>query len=143
MGWVVILGNMIVIQAWALRRMVSVFNSVTRRPHIPREVALRRLLRNQGFDIPLQMPMRGPSASCGAIADEDANGSNGTTNEGGDDGGDTEQDEDESCESSWWDEGSESASCSDGDLDEFPPVTEAPPNPIVEEPSSFWPQPLW
>ena len=119
----IILGNSIVIQAWALRRMVSVFNCVTRRPHVPREVALRRLLRSQGFDIPLEMPMRGPRA-------------NGESNDEGDDISDTEQDEDETSESaSCGEEGSESTSCAD--VDEFPPVTEADPNPLAEEPNSF------
>ena len=48
-------------QAWALRRMISVYNSVTRRPHVPRELALRRILRSQGFDVPLEMPRPGPA----------------------------------------------------------------------------------
>jgi len=57
-------GNAVVIQAWALRRMVSVYNSITRRPHVPRELPLRRLLRSQGFDVPLELtPSRGPAAS--------------------------------------------------------------------------------
>ena len=49
-------GNVITIQAWALRRMISVYNSVTRRPHVPREKALRRILISQGFDIQLDTP---------------------------------------------------------------------------------------
>ena len=53
---------MICIQAWALRRMISVYNLVTRRPHVPRELALRRILRSQGFDVPLEAsPRPGPS----------------------------------------------------------------------------------
>lgn len=36
------------------------FNSVTRRPHIPREKALRRILISQGFEVPLEMPRPGP-----------------------------------------------------------------------------------
>ena len=43
--------------------MISVYNSVTRRPHIPREKALRRILISQGFEVPLESPPRsGPSS---------------------------------------------------------------------------------
>lgn len=67
--------------------------------------------------------MRGPRA-------------NGESNDEGDDISDTEQDEDETSESaSCGEEGSESTSCAD--VDEFPPVTEADPNPLAEEPNSF------
>ena len=39
------------------------YNSVTRRPHVPREKGLRRILISQGFDIPLESPPRsGPSS---------------------------------------------------------------------------------
>ena len=63
------------IQAWALRRMISVYNSVTRRPHVPRERALRRILISQGFDIDLESPPRsGPAPALGTSANppEDA-----------------------------------------------------------------------
>jgi len=44
--------------------MISVYNAVTRRPHVPREKGLRRILISQGFDIPLESPPRsGPSSS--------------------------------------------------------------------------------
>ena len=36
--------------------MISVYNSVTRRPHVPREKGLRRILISQGFDIQLDTP---------------------------------------------------------------------------------------
>lgn len=42
--------------------MISVYNLVTRRPHVPREIALRRILISQGFEIPLETPPRpGPA----------------------------------------------------------------------------------
>ena len=45
--------------------MISVYNSVTRRPHVPREKALRRILISQGFEIDLESPPRsGPTATC-------------------------------------------------------------------------------
>ena len=49
-------GNVVTIQAWGLRRMISVYNGVTRRPHVPREKALRRILISQGFEIELDSP---------------------------------------------------------------------------------------
>ena len=62
---------MVCIQAWALRRMISVYNSVTRRPHVPREKALRRILISQGFDIPLESPPRpGPVPGSSSRVDE-------------------------------------------------------------------------
>jgi len=46
--------------------MISVYNSVTRRPHVPREKALRRILISQGFEIDLESPPRsGPTSRCG------------------------------------------------------------------------------
>ena len=43
--------------------MISVYNLVTRRPHVPREKAIRRILRSQGFDVDLESPPRpGPTA---------------------------------------------------------------------------------
>lgn len=63
---------MVSIQAWALRRMISVYNLVTRRPHVPREKALRRILINQGFDIELETPPRpGPRAGSSGGHDDD------------------------------------------------------------------------
>ena len=62
------------IQAWALRRMISVHNSVTRRPHVPREKALRRILISQGFDIDLESPPRSgpaPVSAAGALVEDE------------------------------------------------------------------------
>lgn len=53
-------GPTIGLQAWGLRRMISCYNGVCRRPHIPREKALRRIMRSQGIDVPLELPPRNP-----------------------------------------------------------------------------------
>ena len=51
--------------------MISVYNLVTRRPHVPREKALRRILRSQGFDVELESPPKpGPSAGSGPPGDD-------------------------------------------------------------------------
>lgn len=38
-------------QAWSLRRLISTYNYLTRRPHVPRERVLRRMMRAQGLDV--------------------------------------------------------------------------------------------
>lgn len=38
-------------EAWALRRLVSIFGGVTRRPHIPRDKQLRKLFSCVGIDV--------------------------------------------------------------------------------------------
>lgn len=68
-------------QAWALRRMISVYNSVTRRPHVPRELALRRILISQGFDVPLEMPRPGPVPGSSRECLEDDEGAEGAWEE--------------------------------------------------------------
>ena len=79
-------GNVVTIQAWALRRMISVYNSVTRRPHVPRERALRRILISQGFDIELDSPPKaGPCV--------------GSSHGGGDPNANSDSDQEEGCES--------------------------------------------
>ena len=60
-----------VIQAWGLRRMVSTYNAVVRRPHIPRERGLRRIMISQGLDIPLETPPRVVSSATGDDDDDD------------------------------------------------------------------------
>ena len=60
-----------VIQAWGLRRMVSTYNAVVRRPHIPRERGLRRIMISQGLDIPLETPPRVVSSAPGDDDDDD------------------------------------------------------------------------
>ena len=63
-----------VIQAWGLRRMVSTYNAVVRRPHIPRERGLRRIMISQGLDIPLETPPRVVSSAPGDDDDDDDDG---------------------------------------------------------------------
>ena len=46
-------GNVVYIQAWALRRLISTYNYLIRRPHIPRERPLRRIMISQGINIEL------------------------------------------------------------------------------------------
>ena len=56
-------GHVISQQAWALRRMISTYNAITRRPHIPRERVLRRIMANQGLDVPIDI-IKPSSSSC-------------------------------------------------------------------------------
>ena len=78
------------IQAWGLRRMISVFNLVTRRPHIPRELAVRRILISQGFQIPLEMPRPGPVPGSKECLEE---GDDGQVGEEGEEEEEFEEDE--------------------------------------------------
>ena len=63
------------VQAWALRRMISTYNSIVRRPHVPRERGLRRIMIAQGIDVPLDTPPReterAPSDHESDMVDED------------------------------------------------------------------------
>ena len=61
-------GPMIVSQAWALRRMISVYNAMLRRPHVPRDRALRLLMRDQGLDVEVDPPAISTSASGSELA---------------------------------------------------------------------------
>ena len=36
-------------QGWSLRRMISLFNSIVRRGHVPREEAIQRLMESVGL----------------------------------------------------------------------------------------------
>ena len=45
-------------QAWALRRMISTYNAITRRPHLPRERALRQIMAEQGLGVEVDPPAR-------------------------------------------------------------------------------------
>ena len=51
-------------QAWCLRRLISTYNAIARRPHIPREKELRRLFRSQGIDVPLEVDPKSRSREC-------------------------------------------------------------------------------
>ena len=59
-------GGVIVSQAWALRRMISTYNSITRRPHVPRERGLRQIMHDLGLGVDVDPPS---VASTPAIAD--------------------------------------------------------------------------
>ena len=50
------LGGSMHLQAWYLRKCMTLYNDVARRPHLPREVAIRRILMNTGIDISLYGP---------------------------------------------------------------------------------------
>ena len=45
------LGHVVNIQSWGLRRLISTYNYLLRRPHVPREKPLRRIMKSQGIDI--------------------------------------------------------------------------------------------
>ena len=44
-------------QAWALRRMISTYNAITRRPHVPRERGIRQIMHEQGLDVEVDPPV--------------------------------------------------------------------------------------
>ena len=46
------------VQAWGLRRLVSVFARAARRPHIPREKWMRKLFIEAGIELPEGPPLR-------------------------------------------------------------------------------------
>ena len=43
-------------QAWFLRKCMTLYNDVVRRTHLPRESAIRRLLASTGVDLRLYGP---------------------------------------------------------------------------------------
>lgn len=45
-------GKSIEAQAWTARRCVSLFNDICRRPHVPREVEIRDLIRELNIKLP-------------------------------------------------------------------------------------------
>ena len=59
-------------QGWLLRRLVSVYNYLTRRPHVPRERVLRRIMRNQGLDVEVDKTPLGKPDGDGAMELEDS-----------------------------------------------------------------------
>ncbi|CAK9021625.1 Uncharacterized protein SCF082_LOCUS15424 [Durusdinium trenchii] len=76
-------------QAWALRRMISTYNAVVRRPHIPRQRGLRRLMINQGLDVPLDLPSS--SASLGGHPDPETSSSSSSDEPSGSSDGEEEE----------------------------------------------------
>lgn len=51
----VFLGNLVKFQAWGLRRMVSIYNDVVCRPHVPRDKGLIRIMKATGITACLDM----------------------------------------------------------------------------------------
>lgn len=82
-------GHIIGQQAWALRRMISTYNAVVRRPHIPRQRGLRRLMINQGLDVPLDLPSS--SASLGGHPDPETSSSSSSDEPSGSSDGEEEE----------------------------------------------------
>lgn len=62
-------------QAWTLRRAMSLFNAVARRPHTPREGALKRMMAALGMDVGSSQALQGESDQdqddLDALTDED------------------------------------------------------------------------
>lgn len=56
-------------QAWYLRRLMSMYNDITRRVHLPRELAIRRIMAATGVDLSLY----GPS-SCDTLEETPVDG---------------------------------------------------------------------
>lgn len=44
------------LQAWYLRKCMSLYNDVVRRPHLPREHAIRRILLKTNVDLSMYGP---------------------------------------------------------------------------------------
>ena len=56
-------GGIIRSQAWALRRMISTYNAITRRPHIPRECGLRQVMHDLGLGAGVDPPSASSTSS--------------------------------------------------------------------------------
>jgi hypothetical protein len=54
-------------QAWFLRRCLTLYNDVVRRPHLPREEQIRNLLANTGIDL----AQNGVRSSAQLVDDDD------------------------------------------------------------------------
>lgn len=54
-------GDAIKTEAWALRRLVSIFAQVARRPHVPRDAQMRKLFVCIGIDVDRASNSQGPS----------------------------------------------------------------------------------
>ena len=57
-------------QAWYLRRLLSLFNDIVRRPHLPREIAIKRVMSQTGVDLALYGPDQEEPAAEDADAEE-------------------------------------------------------------------------
>lgn len=90
-------GQVVNIQAWAVRRLVSTYNYLCRRPHVPREREIRRLMISQGIAIDLDAPSGGSAPN--PDAEEEPEDPEEGEEVGEEDGEEEEQEEvDEECE---------------------------------------------
>ena len=67
-------------QAWSLKRCLSVFNRAAGRPHRPRSAAIRRLMRLAGLPVPEEVQRARQSAgatSSSDVSDSEASSSSG------------------------------------------------------------------
>ncbi len=87
-------GHVVALQAWGLRRMISCYNGVTRRPHVPRERVLRRIMRSQGIDVEIDPSPR----EVHPIEDAESGGDSGSENFDGSEMGEEEGEEGEEME---------------------------------------------
>lgn len=87
-------GHVVALQAWGLRRMISCYNGVARRPHVPRERVLRRIMRSQGIDVEVDPSPSEPLP----IEDAESGGDSGSENSGGSEMGEEEGEEGEEIE---------------------------------------------
>ena len=85
-------GGIVSSQAWALRRMISVYNAIARRPHVPRERALRLLMQEQGLDVIVDPPRPAKGASGSGGPGEEPEGEPEGESEDGDDESEDESD---------------------------------------------------
>ena len=58
-------------QAWSLRRMVSLFNQIVRRGHMPREPAIRRLMTSVGLEVQANTELDSENGELDEANDED------------------------------------------------------------------------
>ncbi len=57
-------------QAWYLRKCMSIYNDICRRAHLPRELPIRNLMANTGIDLTLYGPASNDDLECAPIEDE-------------------------------------------------------------------------
>lgn len=60
-------------QAWVLKKCMTLYNDICRRPHLPRESAIRVLMAQTGVDLTLY----GPSSSDDLEQEEEEQGEQG------------------------------------------------------------------
>lgn len=75
-------------QAWYLRRCMTLYNDVVRRPHLPSEASIRNLMANSGVNLCLYGPSSSDDLEEGQVEDEE-----GLAEEGGESEGESEVDD--------------------------------------------------